>query len=330
MFLIHDFKLNMTQPSTSHKLSRRNALAGSAALAAMAISNPLQAATPKKYKISLAEWSLNRRIFEKDGYPKLDHLDFPKVTRSLGIEACEYVSTCFADKEAKTPYLAELKTRAAGEGITNVLIMVDREGTFGDPKPEKRAEAIENHKKWLNAAAYLGCHSIRVNAHSVGTREEQLGHLTTGFKAMCDVADSYNLNVIIENHGGLSSDGEFVAQLIKNVNHKRIGTLPDFGNFYDYSTKKLTDPYKGIEFMLPYAKAVSAKAYDFAEGSKTVMEHHKFKYQIDFKRCMDLVFASNYEGFIGIEYEGANPERKEETSILKVKALIEELIAKQA
>jgi len=314
----------------ANQINRRSAIkiAGAGSLAAMTLSSPLLAAKPKEYKISLAEWSLNRRIFEKDNYPKLDHLDFPKVTRSLGIEACEYVSTCFADKMAKTPYLKELKTRAAGEGITNVLIMVDREGTFGDPKDAKKKEAIENHRKWLNAAAYLGCHSIRVNAQSSGTREEQMDHLVNGFKQMCEVADSYGINVIIENHGGLSSDGEFLAQLMTNVNHKRIGTLPDFGNFYNQKTKTLLPPYKGLKAMLPHAKAVSAKAYDFTPGTYD-MTHHRRNYTINFKKCMDLVFASDYEGYIGIEYEGACPGRSEEKAIVNVKEVIEKLIAEK-
>lgn len=311
-------------------LNRRSTLAGAAALGAIAFSQPVFAAKNDKYKLSLAEWSLHRRIFERDGYPKLDHLDFPKVTRSLGIEGCEYVSTCFADKLAKEPYLKELKTRAAGEGITNVLIMVDREGTFGDPNPAKRAEAIENHKKWLNAAAFLGCHSIRVNARSQGTREEQMQHLTTGFKAVCEVADTYGINVIIENHGGLSSDGEFVSNLIKNVGHKRIGTLPDFGNFYDRGTQTLYDIYRGLEVMLPHAKAVSAKCYDFVPGSKTLMANYKYGYQLDFERCMKLTFESGYEGFIGIEYEGYNPEKSEEKAIAKIKKMMDQLIAKQS
>jgi len=259
-----------------------------AALAATAMPAMLQragAAVP--FRISLAQWSFHKALFAK----QMDHLDFARVARrDYGIEAIEYVNAFFKDKATDAAYLAEMNTRAKGEGVYQHLIMVDGEGALGDPDAVKRAQAVENHRKWLDAAKTLGCATIRVNAQSTGTPEEQQRLAADGLRTLTDIAAPMQLNVIVENHGGLSSHGDWLVGVMKLVDHPRCGTLPDFGNFYDY------DRYQAVAEMMPYAKAVSAKSHDFdANGNET---------RTDYKRMMQIVLRARFHSWVGIEYEG--------------------------
>jgi sugar phosphate isomerase/epimerase len=212
------------------------------------------------FRISLAEWSFHKALQSK----QMDNLDFARVAkREFGIEAIEYVNVFFKDKARDAAYLAELNRRASGEGVYQHLIMCDGEGALGDPDAAKRAQAVTNHLKWVEAAKDLGCATIRVNAQSTGTPEEQQKLAADGLRRLCEAADPYGINVIVENHGGISSHGDWLAGVMRLVNHPRIGTLPDFGNFYEY------DRYQGTADMMPFAKAVSAKSHDFdAAGTK--------------------------------------------------------------
>ena len=259
-----------------------------AALAATAMPVLLHRlpATPP-FRISLAQWSFHKALFAK----QMEHLDFARVAkRDYGIEAIEYVNIFFKDKANDAAYLAEMNARAKGEGVYQHLIMVDGEGALGDPDAAKRAQAVENHRQWLQAAATLGCATIRVNAQSTGTPDEQMKLAADGLRRLTEIAAPMNLNVIVENHGGLSSHGDWLVGVMKLVNHPRCGTLPDFGNFYDY------DRYQAVTEMMPYAKAVSAKSHDFnAAGNET---------RTDYKRMMQIVLAAKFNSWVGIEYEG--------------------------
>jgi L-ribulose-5-phosphate 3-epimerase len=240
------------------------------------------------FKISLAEWSLNRALFAK----KLDNLDFAKTAKNdYGIEAVEYVNQFFADKAKDKKYLADLKQRSDDLGVKNVLIMIDNEGNLGDPDDAKRKKAVENHYTWVEAAKFLGCHSIRVNARSEGSFAEQLDRAADGLGRLSEFGEQHKIGVIVENHGGLSSNGEWLSAVIKKVDNKWCGTLPDFGNFYDY------DRYRGVTELMPHAKAVSAKSQDFDErGEETHTDYH---------RMMKIVVAAGYHSYVGIEYEGS-------------------------
>ena len=244
------------------------------------------------FKMSLAEWSLHRALFSR----KLDHLDFPiTAKRDYGIDAVEYVNQFWMDKAKDQKYLAELKKRCEGEGVRSVLIMCDDEGDLGDADADKRRKAVENHHKWIEAANFLGCHSIRVNAESSGTYVEQLDRAADGLRQLCEFGQQHGLNVIVENHGGLSSNGIWLAAVIRKVNAPNCGTLPDFGNF-DLGGGKEYDRYQGVDELMPFAKAVSAKSHDFDEqGDET---------HTDYRRMMKIVLAAGYHGFMGIEYEG--------------------------
>ncbi len=261
------------------------------------------------FRISLAQWSLHRTLYAG----KLDNLDFAQTASdTFGISAIEYVNQFFKDKAEDKTYIAEMNKRARGAGVKSLLIMVDGEGRLGDPDDAKRTEAVENHYKWVEAAKTLGCHSIRVNAGSAGTYDEQLALAADGLSRLTEFGAERNMNVIVENHGGLSSNGAWLAAVIKKVDHPRCGTLPDFGNFH-LGDGKWYDRYEGVKEMMPFAKAVSAKSHDFdEEGNET---------RTDYMRMMRIVFDAGYRGYVGIEYEGG--DLPEATGIRMTKALLE-------
>ena len=279
--------------------------AAAAGLSAMGMPAVGSAADPL-YKISLAEWSINKPLFGG----QMQHLDFAKIAKDVGIDAIEYVNQFFKDKARDTAYLEEMNTRARGEGVTQVLIMCDGEGNLGDSDAAKRQTAVENHYKWVEAARVLGCHTIRVNGYSDTTKttEEQQKLVADGLHRLCEFADKAGINVVIENHGGLSSDAKWLVQTIKLANHKRAGTLPDFGNFRlagptkDNPDRKVEsyDSYTGVAEMMPLARGVSVKPRVWDANGKDA--------DIDLLRMMKIVVDAGYRGHCGIEY---GPEGKE-------------------
>lgn len=290
----------------------RQLACATAAASALPLTGLARAADGKKplYEISLAQWSLNKSI--KAG--KLDNLDFAKTAKGLGIHAVEYVNQFFMDKAKDTTYLGEMKKRCDDLGVKSLLIMCDREGALGDADEKKRTIAVENHYKWVEAAKFLGCHSIRVNAQSGGTYDEQVERAADGLRRLTEFGNKHEINVIVENHGGLSSNGEWLAKVIKKVGLPRCGTLPDFGNFRLSATESY-DKYKGVTELMPFAKAVSAKSYDFDDaGNETT---------IDYRKMMKIVLAAGYHGYCGIEYEGKR--LGEEEGIVATKKLLEKI-----
>ena len=265
--------------------------------------------TEPLFKISLAEWSLNKMLFGGG----LDNLDFPATAKQeYGIDAVEYVNQFFKDKAEDQSYLAELKQRTDDNGVQNVLIMCDGEGNLGDPDGNARTRAVENHYRWVEAAKYLGCHSIRVNARSEGSPEQQRELAVDGLRRLTEFAAQREINVIVENHGGISSNGEWLASVMKAVNNPRCGTLPDFGNFR-IAEGETYDRYKGVEELMPFAKGVSAKSNVFdADGNER---------NIDYLRMMRIVLNAGYHGRVGIEYEGS--ELSEPDGIRATKRLLE-------
>ncbi len=244
------------------------------------------------FEISLAEWSLNRALFAGD----IDPLDFPSIARQrFGLDAVEYVNVFIGGGNPDETFLTELKRRADDAGVRSLLIMVDREGALGDPDDAQRARSVENHHKWIHAAETLGCHSVRVNAASAGTPQQQRDLAADGLRRLTEYAAGHGLNVIVENHGGLSSNGAWLASVIRKVDHPNCGTLPDFGNFR-IDDNEWYDRYQGVRELMPFAKAVSAKSHDFDdEGNET---------HTDYTRMMRIVLDAGYRGYVGIEYEG--------------------------
>ena len=251
------------------------------------------------FKISLAEWSLHRALNSKE----IDHLDFAAIAKNdFSINAIEYVNSFFFNHAKDNAYLIEMKNRADAHGVKSLLIMCDNEGNLGEPEEKKRIQAVQNHYKWAEAAKFLGCHSIRVNARSFGTYDEQIKLAADGLRRLVEFGDNIEINIIVENHGGLSSNGEWLSSVMKEVNHPRIGTLPDFGNFR-IENDNWYDRYKGMKELMPYAKAVSAKSHEFDKnGDETGSDYY---------RMMDIVLENGYNGYVGIEYEGSKHSEME-------------------
>jgi len=268
------------------------------------------------FKISLAEWSLNRSLFAK----KMDNLDFAIQTRAHGIEAVEYVNQFFKDKAKDKSYLKEMKNRADSEGVKSLLIMCDGEGALGDPDEAKRIQTVENHKKWVEAAKYLGCHSIRVNGFSSGSWGsapvkfyESMKLVADGLHRLCDYADGFGINVIIENHGGHSSYAPWLMGVMKMAAHSRVGTLPDFGNFRIYHDKDSDqtysyNAYRGTKELMPLAKGVSVKT--------TAWDDSGNQSDLDYEKMLRIVLDAGYRGYCGIEHGEKNREWE---SIVEVK-----------
>jgi len=272
---------------------------------------PFVAASKQLFKISLAQWSLHKALFEK----QLDNLDFAKTAKvDFGISAVEYVNQFFKDKAKDQTYLGEMLKRTRDLGVENRLIMCDGEGALGDPDGAKRQQAVENHYKWIEAAKFLGCKMIRVNAQSRGDYDEQMKLAADGLRKLTEFGAKSKIAVVVENHGGLSSNGEWLVGVMKLVNHPMCGALPDFGNFR-VSRDEEYDRYKGVTEMMPYAKAVSAKSHDFDERGEEI--------HTDYHRMMKIVLDAKYNGFVGIEYEGE--KMTERDGIRATKKLLEKV-----
>jgi sugar phosphate isomerase/epimerase len=300
-------------------LSRRQFLQASAATL---LAGPTLLAQSRKplFTISLAQWSLHKAFFAK----KLDPLKFAEISKKeFGIEGVEYVNQFYKDKKKDEGYLKDLKKVADDNGVTSVLIMCDGEGNLGDPNADKRSTAVSNHQRWLEWAKYLGCHSIRVNAASDWKKgfEETQKLAADGLRKLSEQGDKLGLNVIVENHGGLSSHGGWLAGVMKLVDHKRCGTLPDFGNFRIGKIEgqpETYDRYKGVDELMPFAKGVSAKSHDFNDKGEEI--------HTDYRKMMDLVLNKHkYRGFVGIEYEGGKIGESE--GILATKKLLEMILS---
>lgn len=271
------------------------------------------------FEISLAEWSLHRTLREG----KLDNLDFAATAKNeFGIDIIEYVNQFFKDKAEDTNYLKELLQRSKDNGVRNHLIMIDGEGGLGDTDEAARTQAIENHYKWVEAAKYLECATIRVNAYGVGSAEDVAAAAVDGLGRLGEFASKVGINVIVENHGGYSSNGTWLSNVMKQVNLPNVGTLPDFGNFCiqrDPNDWKICveeyDRYQGTKELMPFAKGVSAKSYDFDANGDVV--------ETDYRRMLQVVKDSGFRGIIGIEFEGDSVSEYE--GIKATKAALERI-----
>ena len=274
------------------KSNRRRFLVQSG-ITAFALAKPFVAAgdTTSRLKISLAQWTLNKEIREG----MIDNLDFAKVASDHGIEAVEYVNQFFMDKATDTNYLRDMKQRAADLGVKSLLIMCDREGNIGDPDSARRSKTVDNHRKWIDAAKFLGCHSIRVNAASSGTWEQQVALAADGLARLTEFSAEQNLNVIVENHVGLSSNADWLAAVIAKVDHERCGTLPDFGNFR-IKDGETYDSYRGVKKLMKWAKGVSVK--------DVVWDDKAGQSPLDFERMLRIVLDAGFTGYCGIEFGG--------------------------
>ncbi len=289
------------------------------------ITETVESSTPKPeildaealfFKLSLAQWSLNRAIREGG----MDPLGFAKKAKELGFEGIEYVNHLYGKSYMEAPNMLEaikrvgkdLLVRSKDNGIENLIIMIDGEGDLASENEKGRKEGIEKHHKWVDLANFLGCHSIRINLFGEGSYDSQVEQATKSMRELCEYAQPQDINIIVENHGGNSSNPAFVAKVIEGCGMSNAGTLPDFGNFCIKReggkrwgapcVEEYPNIYEGINKMMPYAKGVSAKSYDFdAEGNET---------KIDYYRMMKVVKDAGYKGYVGVEFEGEMDEEK--------------------
>ncbi len=292
------------------------------------VEEPTEEVTPD-FQISLAQWSLHKTYFggsitdwqefgrllmeDPDALLQgdIDPVDFPEVAAGYGINCIELVNTFYFSKATDMAYWEQFKKNCEEAEVTVGLIMCDALGNLGDADPEVRMATVENHKPWVDVAAFLGAKTIRVNAAGEGTAEEVAANAVDGLAKLGEYGATKGINVVVENHGGYSSDGKWLSGVIEKVGMDNVGTLPDFGNFYEY------DRYLGIEELMPFAKGVSAKSHEFdTEGNET---------ESDFLRIMKIVKESGFKGYVGVEYEGTT--LSEDEGIKATKALLEKVIA---
>jgi sugar phosphate isomerase/epimerase len=297
-------------------LKQSGLVGGALSLASFPLLNSFSVAPKFDFEISLAQWSLHNALFKKE----ITNLDFvPMARKEFGISGVEYVNIFFKDKAKDSAYLNQMNQLASDNGVKNVLIMIDGEGHLGAKKITDRTKSVENHYKWVEAAKTLGCHSIRVNAAGQGSYKEVQKSATEGLSKLSTFAKDFDINIIVENHGGYSSNGTWLHDTISNVNMDNCGTLPDFGNF---CIKKENgncideyDRYQGLKDLIPFAKGVSAKSHDFdAEGNEI---------HTDYRKMLQIVKNSNFSGYIGIEYEGS--KLSEVKGIKATKLLLEKI-----
>ena len=298
---------------------RRNFIKNSILSVPLVSSLPLCGTNVEPIKIGLAQWSLHRALQSN----KIDNLEFAQIAKEkFDITVVEYVNQFFFDKATNKEYLSELKARSKDIGVKNLLIMIDDEGNLGDLNKRKRLKAIDNHKKWVEAAQYIGCEHIRVNAAGNGSEKEVSMNAIESLQVLGDFSKNFDINIIVENHGGYSSNAKWLVDIIKNSNRDNIGTLPDFGNFCIRSKpNRLSswggldgcaveyDKYKGVREMLPYAKSVSAKSLNFDKDGNSI--------EIDFYKMMKIVKEFGYKGYISVEYEGTSHSEEEGIKLTK-------------
>ncbi|MCA0930856.1 sugar phosphate isomerase/epimerase [Lutimonas saemankumensis] len=289
------------------------------------------------FKISLAQWSLHKTYFggpitdwrefarlikeSPDSVLKgeADPMDFPELAAGYGIKSIELVNTFYFTKVEDMEYWSEFKQKCEDSGVSVGLIMCDLVGNLADADPQVRLKAVEDHYKWVDLAAFLGARSIRVNAGGEGTAEEVAANAVDGLSKLGVYGASKGINIIVENHGGYSSDGSWLSGVMKKIDMENVGTLPDFGNFcVKYGTdgcEESYDKYKGMAEIIPFAKGVSAKSNQFDENGNEVNS--------DYLRIMKIVKESGFKGYVGIEYEGV--ELSEDEGIKATKALLEKV-----
>jgi sugar phosphate isomerase/epimerase len=321
-------------------ISRREFVQGVAGAAAFtAVSGatwPLHAGLDEPlFKISLAHWSYHKAIFgnSRDDYEwykrtlasdpdgvllgPMDHRDIVVKAREHGIDAVDYVNVFFLAHVSDSAYLADMKRRGDAEGVKANLITCDELGRIGDADAARRAQAVENHVRWVEAAALLGCQSIRVNAVGDGTYLAQLERTADGLNALCEEADAIGLDILVENHGESSNNGAWLAMVVQSVDHPRLGVLADFGNWFmggwNVDPPRWYDRYQGLRDIAPYTRAVSAKSHGFDENGQEL--------ETDYEEAMRILLAAGFRGYVGAEYEG--DQLSEHDGVAATKRLLE-------
>jgi len=278
-------------------------------------------ASANDVKFSLAQWSYNRDLFAGD----MNTFDFIRKAKEQGFDGVEYVNQFFQDKVDNINFLDSLKQISQESNIQNVMIMIDREGELGNSNEEKRIEAVANHKKWIDAAAHIDCISIRVNAHGDGTEDEVRAACAKSITELADYGKAKGILILIENHGGYSSDASWLLSLYIKIKHSNVSLLADFDNWcieredgklWGSPCVKEYDRQKGMMELLPFSKGISIKSFEFNENG--------FETKMDYPALFKIIKESNYNSFYAIEYEGHT--RSSDEGVKKTKALADRMI----
>ena len=251
---------------------------------------------------------------------KFDLLGFPDLVKNTyGINGAEYWSIPFMGRENDKDFLNDLKRRSDDIGVDNLIILVDdidiktmQSGpSLASSNKNDRDTAIDYHKKWVDVAKNIGCHSIRINLRSEEENDQKiLENSSESISKLIEFSKQDNISIVIENHGGITGDADWLVSLMKNVDSKHLGTLPDFGT-YNFCIKRGNlnfqslsencedqyDKYLGVKKLMPYAKGVSAKSHEFDKDGEEL--------STNYSRMIKIISESNYKGYITIEYEGA-------------------------
>ena len=251
---------------------------------------------------------------------KFDLLGFPDLVKNTyGINGAEYWSIPFMGRENDRDFLNDLKRRSDDNGVDNLIILVDdidiktmQSGpSLASSNKNDRDTAIDYHKKWVDVAKNIGCHSIRINLRSEEENDQKiLENSSESISKLIEFSKQDIISIVIENHGGITGDADWLVSLMKNVDSKHLGTLPDFGT-YNFCIKRGNlnfqslsencedqyDKYLGVKKLMPYAKGVSAKSHEFDKDGEEL--------STNYSRMIKIISESNYKGYITIEYEGA-------------------------
>jgi sugar phosphate isomerase/epimerase len=282
---------------TDHQLRRcrREFLHGGvqsvAGLAAGAIFGQAnaQAALNDRLELSIHQFSL-KKLFDEGRLETFAYPDF--VKQEFGLTSIEFAVEFCAALRADPKEGAALRDRSKQLGIKHRALLCGAQPALDAPSEMDRQTALEDHLKWAEVAEHLGCEFIRVRASSEGVRNKQLAHAAQGIGALCDALGDSPVSVLIENIAGFSRDPDWLVALINRVGPKRVGLIADFGNFDG-------DIYAGMQRLLPYAKSICTKSWNFdEEGNETT---------INFARMMRMIKESSFRGCIAIEYLGEEP-----------------------
>lgn len=287
------------------KVTRRGFIGKSLAIGAGSLAAPsllkmqTAQAAPKsawigKNDISLAQWALVDEV--RSG--KWKTLDFPRIAREdFGLNGIEFVNTLFEVPIAN--YLNQLKRNANDHGVKMVLIMVDAEGETCTPLKEERKQTVINHRKWIDIAQYLGCHAIRTNC--IGAKDidkaEALKWSTETYHMMLEYAVPAGISILIENHGGVSNDADWMVSLMKEVNNKYFGVLPDWRE-----PGSQFDNVGFLEKTLPYAGGMSFRN----QPTDALTE-----------KMIKMTHDKGFRGWYGIESSGRENIKKSKELLLK-------------
>lgn len=302
----------MSNTNTLKSLNRRESIKhlvwGAFALAMPQLLKAKGSLKRNGLKLAVQQYSFNRQL--RDG--SLDIFNYPKtVVDGTGIKALEYFNGHFMDKAGDRKFFKELRKRCDDLGATNTMMLCKSTFALDSSKAKTRSKSVDEFKPWLEGVKTLGGTTIRVDCKSTGDYEEQKKHAADGLNTLCNVAAKMSLDIVVENHGGYSSNGKWLAELMALVNRSNCGSLPDFQNFKDY------DAYQGVKDLMPSAKIVCAKSKEFdAKGNEV---------NVDYYRLMKIVMDSGFKGYVGIEFEGHGIDPVK--GILATKTLIERAVA---